>query len=380
MLFPAACFTSRPARRRPGAGANCRIALGAAAVTLLAAAPAPAFFQTTNLEGPIGADIGGVWLSMQNVVPEFRVSYQKPTSGRAVPFTVGPIPAELEPVLGKNAPGVVITACDGGTFCAEHGLVAGDVVTKINTAELTDTASFDKAVENVPQTVFLTIRRAALHMTSARLFKFKYENKPQETGESTEVQESLDIQVLDVVLPFADKLEESRQKHTRFEPSAGELEDLKAKWVTLPVNQPARYVSGENRFVAKSHFDQALESDKFLTKAKFALILNMQGNPMQGGGKAIDVYGIESLTDSRMEGTFVTVTMASAPFPINIEFKGRFVATKVAPWSDEDDKIRAEKSKNKTPKEDLSKFKTLPDVPAPAKPADPPADKPAETK
>ena len=77
------------------------------------------------------------------------------------------------------------------------------------------------------------------------------------------------------------------------------------------------------------------------------------------------------MTDKAIDGQYVTVTMASAPFPINIEFKGRFHMVKIAAWSDEDDKIRSKDAANRPSKEDLSKFKTLPDVPAPGKPVQP---------
>ncbi|HXC52071.1 MAG TPA: hypothetical protein VN634_14385 [Candidatus Limnocylindrales bacterium] len=371
MLFPAAFLTIEASHRPSAAGANRRIALGALAITLLTSSPAPAFFQQTKLEGPIGTDIGGVWVSVQNVMPEFRISYPKPANGKAVPFTVEPIPEELAAVMGPKLAGVSVVSCDHSTFCAENGIVTGDVVIRINSADITDVASFEKAVENLPPQILLSIRRPALRMVTARLLKIKYTNQGKETQEGSEQQEDLDVQVLDVALPFDAAIESSRQKHTPFEPSAADLETIKAKWSSFPLSNPLRYMTGEHRFVAKSNFDQSLEADKLLANAKYALIMSMEGNPVQGGGKVIDVYGIESLSEKSMEGAYVSVTMASAPFPINIEFKGRFKMQRLADWSDEDDKLRMKNAANRKPAEDLSKFKLDPDVPPSAKkPAD----------
>jgi hypothetical protein len=369
MLFPAAFFTIKATHRPSGSAASRRVVLGALAITFLTSTPAPAFFQQTKLEGQIGTNIGGVWLSMQNVMPEFRISYQKPENGKAVPFTVEPIPAELAAIMGPKATGVAVAGCEHSTFCAENGIIAGDVVTRINSADIVDVPSFEKAIENLPQTILVSIRRPALRMTTARLLKIKYTNEGKETPEGSESQEGLDIQVLDVALPFDDQIEQSRQKHTGFEPTPDQIETIRTKWFELPMAKPLRYITAEHRFVAKTNFDPALEADKTLANSKFALIMNMEGNPMSGGGKIIDLYGIESLSEKAMEGAYVTVTMASAPFPINIEFKGRFKMTRLADWSDEDDKLRSKNAANRKPTEDLSKFKTLPDVPPPDKPA-----------
>lgn len=348
-----------------------RMLAGAIATALLAPSPAPAFFQQTKLEGTVGTDIGGVWLSEQQVLPEFRISYPKPAGGPAVPVSVGPVPAELEPFTGKNASGVAVTDCRGGVFCADNGLVVGDIVFRINGTDVTDVASFDKAVEKLPETVLLSVRRPALKMTTVRLIKIKYAAEGKETADGSALQEQLDVRVLDVKLPFDDDIETARQAHKLFPVSAAQREDLAKNWAKLPPADPLLLVKGSHRMVSKANFDESLESDKTLAAAKFALLMDMDGNPMHGGGKLVDIYGIESVSATSMEGTYVSVTIANAPFPINVEFKGRFVMTRLGPWSDLDDKLRAEEA-GKKPAEDLSKYKTLPDVPESIKQADKP--------
>src|SRR5262249_42653596 len=163
--------------------------------------------------------------------------------------TVGPIPPELASIMGSNASGVAIQTCDQSNFCSENGVVQGDVVIRVNSADITDVASFDKATADLPPTVLLWIRRPALRMTTGRLLKIKYANEGKETAEGSESQESVDVQVLDVALPFADALETSRQKHTAFEPTPADLQNLGQKWAELPLANPLRYLSGDNRLV-----------------------------------------------------------------------------------------------------------------------------------
>ena len=85
-------------------------------------------------------------------------------------------------------------------------------------------------------------------------------------------------------------------------------------------------------------------------------------------GTMTGAMGSAPISGTAEGDTFSFASNITTPFPINIEFKGRFEMTKIAEWSDQDDKNRAA-AEAKKPKEDLDKYKTLPDVPAPAKPA-----------
>lgn len=359
-------------RRRPGAGAA---AAGAAIGALLWSAPAPAFFQQTSLEGPVGTDIGGVWLSVQQILPEFRIQFSRPAQGPILPFKVAPIPASLEPVLGKHPKGVSISECTDAAKCADYGIFVGDVLVKVNSAEVNDVAAFDRALTTPAPNILLSIRRPAMKMTTARLIKIKYAAS-QGSGEGVSAVggETVDIQALDLRLPFADKLEETRRTHELWQAAAADLKALETAWPTLPLNNPLYFLKGKHRLVAASDYDEALSADQSLKGTKSALVMDLEGAPQKGsaGGKNIDVYGFESVTSKRMEGAYVTVAMASAPFPINVEFKGRFVMTRIADWSDQDVKALEAAEAAKKPKEDLGAYKLAPDVPPSTKAATPP--------
>lgn len=353
-------------RHRRAAAAAAVAGIGTA---VLIAGQAAAFIQQTTVEGPIGGDIGGVWLAVQQILPEFRIQYPRPAEGRPVPFKVGPIPAELEPITGKNPNGVAITELIDAGKCAEYSLMAGDLVVKLNSTLITDVASFEKSLSDLPQTVVLTVRRPAIQLTTARLVKIKYTaGKSESEGMSAVTGEKADVRILDVVLPFSEKLDETRKTHKVWQPSEADIKSLAQSWAELPPSDPPIFMRGTHRLVAASNFDDALSSDETLKSSKLALIADLEGAPVRGAGssKSIDMYGWESVTPQRIEGTYVTVTMAAAPFPINIEFKGRFVMTRVADWSDKDDQRR--KESDKKPKENLDSYKLAPEVPEPAKP------------
>lgn len=350
-------------------GSRRRMAAGALAVALLTPTPCLAFFQQTKLEGTVGTDLGGVWLSVQHLMPEFNIHYRKPLDGPPVPVEVGPVPADLEPVAGKKPIGLAIVTCINPGFCAENGLLVGDVILSVNSIPVPDVAAFEAVLANPAPTMRLTMRRPALKMSTTRLMKIKYVTEQTEVDGASVAQEKLEVRVLDLALPFADEIEKSRREHGLFQPSAAQMESLSKNWFDLEGSKPLLFVKGNHRFVAQSAFDEALASDKNLTDSKFALIMDLTGSPMRGGGgQVIDVYGIESVSAKAMDGSYVSVTIANAPFPINIEFKGRFAMTKLADWSDQDDKVQAARAAARKPPEDLNKFKTLPDVPAEAKP------------
>lgn len=338
---------------------------------------AEAFYQQTSLEGPVGSDLGGVWLSVQNVGPEFRISFPRPEAGPAIPLEVSPPPASMEALVGPKPMGVAIKKCDPPGFCNQNGLLEGDVIVAVNSRPITDMASYESALTNPAKTMLLSIRRPALQMTTVRLVKIRYQAESAEQAEAeadsagTSVAvEALAVKVVDAALPFADKVEESRSTHVLFQPSAEQVQHLADKWSELERNAPPLYVNGKHRFIARSMFDESLNSDRSLDDSKFALIMDLKSNPTSGGGgQVIDVYGIESVGPRELSGNYVSVTIANAPFPINIEFKGRFRMTRIADYSDLDDKVQAARAAAMKPKDDLDKYETLPEVPAPGTPA-----------
>ncbi len=357
-----------------------RNAVPAALALLLAVSPGPAhaFFQKTTLEGTLGADLGGIWLAVHHVMPTFRVRIDRDPEHGA-PFEIGPISKDLAPALGENPRGVAIAKFHDPAISTRYGIFVGDVITKLNTTEIENEEDFAKALETIKEWFLITVRRPSLKFSTARLFKIRYAAREEEVdGVSQIAGEEVDIRLLDVELPFQKELEEGRRKNRFFIPSKEQLETLAEKWYELDGPERATYVGGEHRVVAASDYDSSMRQDEGLRGTSFAIVSKLQGNPMTGGGQNISIYGFLEVGPERAGGTYVESTLASAPFPISVEFNGRFELIKLAPYSNKDEELRAAAARAKAEAEAkaaAAKIELAPDIPEnlPPEPSEQPA-------
>jgi len=343
--------------------------LASMALVLAGAGSARAFFQKTDVEGTIGADIGGVWLAMYYMMPSFRVRLDTPSEGAAFPFEVGSLGDDLAPLLGDHPEGVAITKLSDPGWGGRFGVFEGDVITKLNTTEIANSEDFHKAVKGLDAKFFyLTLRRPALAQTKARILKIQYEASHAEDGESSAIaDETIRVTALDGVLPFQSDLEAARRDRKLYMPSTDAVADLEKNWYRLPAPEKPVFVSGEHRVVAASDYDSSLREDTNLKDTMFAIVSKLQGNPLTGGGgTTIGIHGIRHTGAKEITGTYVESTLASAPFPISIEFNGRFTMTRLADFSNEDVDYRLAQSKKdaSAPAEDEENVELAPDVPA----------------
>jgi hypothetical protein len=348
------------------------------AVTALAGAvPArAAFFQKTTVEGTVGKDIGGVWLAVHQVMPMFRVRLDR-AADRVAPFDVGPIGDEYAELFPGKPQGVVITKMADPTVSARIGVFEGDIVSKINTIPVVDVASYEKALATVDKWFLATIKRTGMRYTTAKLVKVEYAAKEGtlEDGTTGLAEEKIQVQFLDVKLPFAEQLEKTRESHVAFVPDEKVITALSADWWKLPLPKQATFVNGEHRLVAEPNYDAALREDDNLDDTSFAIVSQFQGNPMVGsGGKNIAVYGARTIGPKKIEGTYVETTIAQAPFPISIEFTGSFTMTRIADFSNKDAEYRLQELQSEQKELEKTDVPVAPDVPAvlPPKEENPP--------
>ena len=326
-----------------------------------AAAPASAFFQDTSVEGVIGHDLGGIWLVVDDVSPEFRVMLDREKQG--VPFKVGPMSEAVAPLVGKYVGGVEIKEITNEEVASAYGVFKGDLVTKINNTVVTDQKSYDAALEEGTQSLLFSIRRPQLKYSEVRLVKIKYEPQVEESEGQTSVgSEKIRLQILDGTLPFADKLEKLRQERKLWSPKPEDLKELSEHWYEYEAPEKPTFVKGSHRIVAESEFDSSLREDDNIKGSSFAIVSDLQANPLRGGGQQIGVYGVRDVSPDKIRGVYVQATLASAPFPISLEFKGLFTMYKIADYSDKDAVYRAskEKGEEKGSGEDV---KLAPDIP-----------------
>jgi len=342
------------------------------------AADGQAFFQKTSLEGTLGNDVSGVWLAVQHVMPSFRVRVDRDPTNVA-PFRVGPIPKDLAPALGENPKGVTIKEFTDSAASDKYGIFQGDVITKVNTVDVTNEGDFAKAMKDVKEWFLVTIRRPALKFSTARLVKIDYKAAEKEIEGTSQLDEKIDVRVGEGTLPFQDQIEKGRRENKFFSASKEDISKLREDWFKLTPPEKAIFVNGEHRVVSASNYDESLRRDDNLKGTTFAIISTLQGNPLAGGGgRSIAIYGFDKVSAEHTGGTYVESTLATAPFPISIEFGGRFEMIKIAPFSNKDVEFstaQAQAEGKKKLEAESRKFELAPDVPAnvPAAPKDEPA-------
>jgi len=312
--------------------------LALAAVVATAPTSAAGFFQSTSVEGEIGADIGGVWLGLYYIAPTFRLKVNL-AEDKSETFTVGSVPDELKPLLGESGTGVVLLKPPSGEQARGTALVQGDVIMSINgEAVRGGVDGFEKALDALDDDwAMLQILRPSLRQNTASIMKIQYSAQVGEVdGISAISKEIVRVTRLEGVLPFADKMEKARQDREFYTPTEAEIEGLREEWYKLPPPERAIFVGGEHRVVAVEEYDLALRKDDSLRGSLFAIISTMKGNPTTGGGTTISIYGVRSVASDSISGSYIQSSLASAPFPISIDFLGGFRLIKLADFSTKD--------------------------------------------
>jgi len=338
------------------------ILLTFAAATVVAPLGAEAFYQKTDVEGTLAEDIGGIWLAVYHMAPTFRVRVDTVEETKA-PWKVGPLGSDLVLLMGENPRGVVITEIPDPSTTGKYSLFPGDIIIKVNTVLVNNVDDYNAALQDVKEWFLVTIRRPQLQNSKARLLKIKYEaDEVEENGSSTIGNERVTFRVLLNQLPFEDEIEQARQARKLYEVNAEQIDGLRETWFDLAVPEMSPFVSGEHRIVAADDYDQSLRRDDALRDTRFAIISQLKGNPLAGQvGQKIGIYGVLSISDGKIVGTYVESSMASAPFPISIDFNGTFTMTRIDDYSDKD--IEA-LNKRKPPEEiQNDDVETAPDVP-----------------
>ena len=332
------------------------------ALTAIAPLGAEAFYQTTEVEGTLNADIGGIWLAVYHMAPTFRVRIDTVEETKA-PWKVGPLGSDLVPLMGENPRGVVISDIPDASVTGKYSVFPGDIITKINTVLVNNVDEYNAALQDVKEWFLVTIRRPQLQNSRAQLLKIKYEaDEVEENGISSVGSETVNLRVLMNELPFHDDIEEARKDRKLYLIAAKDIDALRKNWFDLVTPEMSPFVSGEHRVVAASDYDQSLRRDDALRDTRFAIISQLRGNPLAGQvGQSIGIYGVLNVSDGKIAGTYVESTLASAPFPISIDFNGTFTMTRIDDYNDKD--VDAQRKRRPAEPEQDDNVETAPDIP-----------------
>lgn len=119
-------------------------------------------------------------------------------------------------------------------------------------------------------------------------------------------------------------LDQANEANSRWEPSAQQLQDLRNAWATLaPETRGASKV--ETMIDGRDAFDETLKKDETTKDSPFVIRQMVSYLPgAQRPIKDVLVYGVTEQLPDGFGGKYVSASIAAAPFPVPISFKGTF--------------------------------------------------------
>lgn len=124
--------------------------------------------------------------------------------------------------------------------------------------------------------------------------------------------------------PLKDALDKANAAGRPWQPSPDDLEQIRAAWDTLP-NEEAHVAHVTNELVGRDGFDDSLKSEARTRDATWVMRqrkdFDASGAPVM---REVAVYSALGKDDGGYTGNYDSATVAAAPFPIPISFKGSF--------------------------------------------------------
>lgn len=281
------------------------IAAGLAAL-VFAPTPSHAFPENTETRGELPMNLNGVWMVVNQIV-----------YGNATPAPGEPTPAATPEAAAAPAKERVLNAVQ--LLRIVH--VTKDLAekTRENDVKLA-AASVEKAK------AILAKEKKPDGKVIVPIVPTRPDAPPPAHGDE------LEVYLLDLQLPKSveESLQKAQDAQITWKPTEKDLATMKADWKTLKPVGRDEYTKIQWKVTAASEFDDQLKQDQSLTDAKFAIVSNqdMVPKPTQPKNNIL-VYGAENVTPDHIWGKHVRAMMASAPFPIPIELKGRYDMYKI---------------------------------------------------
>jgi hypothetical protein len=301
--------------------------LAALAAVCLVPAAALAFPESTETQGEIPIDLNGVWL----VVHHLAVNPPGPTP------TPGAEPTPAETAAPK-------AQAEQRTF---------------NVVNLFKILYLPKAEAQKVRDAKAKRQQASIDKANAVIASMHSETVPMQTedgqveggprvivpvvphppGYDPKIHEGdwVDVFMLDVDLPKSidDAFQAAQRAEKPFVPTDKQLALLRSSWSKLAPKANGEFSRIEWKVIAKQYFDQGMQYDPNLLGAQFVISATEQMIPRAGQpDRNIVVYGFSDLDNKKvLGGGHARAMMATAPFPIPIEFHGTFKMYKVADLS-----------------------------------------------
>ena len=285
------------------------------------ASQSQAFIESTDTEGQLPMNIGGVWLVVTHL------EFAKPTP---TPEVGAPTPA--------------------ASPAAKAGAPAGPI-RYFNVVNLLRVSHLPKDQAQALRAATKKYEEASVAKAKAIIAEQEKKSPPVQT-ESGEVQhemkvltptvppkyqpgegDDVDVFLLDVAMPksIQDEIDAAQKAEKPWVPTEKDLALLKLSWSTLKPSGRDEFSKIEWKVQSSDKFDDNFKADATTKDAKFVISGNQEMIPKPNVPKTnIVVYGIDDTKGGILSGKHTRAMMASAPFPIPIEMKGTFKMYKIA--------------------------------------------------
>jgi hypothetical protein len=129
---------------------------------------------------------------------------------------------------------------------------------------------------------------------------------------------------------FKRSLDRSAVLNQPWEPGRDELDGLKEQWDELtPIPGDLDHI--ENELYAPDAFTEDMKRDEETRGSDLAIVTKEIFSGAQPVKSTIAVYGIRDKNPAEFAGSFVSTSIATAPFPVPITLRGVFRAYRVGP-------------------------------------------------
>jgi hypothetical protein len=125
------------------------------------------------------------------------------------------------------------------------------------------------------------------------------------------------------------KLDDATAAGEPWEASPEDIKLISERWDQLMTNSGAAGKI-ENKLLAAGSYPPEFERDVVTKGSEYAIVFNeVFGGGNQSISRTYSIFAVRKREPDRMTGTFITSSMAMAPFPIPITLKGDFEAYRV---------------------------------------------------
>jgi len=132
-----------------------------------------------------------------------------------------------------------------------------------------------------------------------------------------------------VPLEVNQKLDEATEAAKEWQPSPEDIQQVAGQWDDLPKTKSG-YAKVENKLLAADAYPPEFKRDEVTKGSEYAVVFNEVFSGKQSIGRTYSIYAVRKREPDRVTGTFITTSMAVAPFPIPITLKGDFEAYRVS--------------------------------------------------